>query len=179
MGDRVSVTDYLLGAETLRRRELEWGVLRDAPAPTYRHQALVTRVAVLLDAHARPNGLGRALVAPVDVVLDAERHLILQPDVVFISAARWSIVGDQLWGPPDLVVEVLSPGTSRRDGGRKLEWYAQYGVKECWLVIPWAGQIDVHEFGTCAHVRRYGRGRRLRSAVLPELWLHVSDVFED
>ena len=39
MGDRVSVTDYLLGAETLRRRELEWGVLTDAPAPTYGHQA--------------------------------------------------------------------------------------------------------------------------------------------
>jgi Uma2 family endonuclease len=179
MGDRVSVPDYLLGAETLRRRELEWGVLRNAPAPTSWHQALVTRVAVLLDAHARPSGLGRTLVAPVDVVLDAERHLILQPDVVFISAARRSITGDQIWGPPDLVVEVLSPGTFRRDGGRKLEWYAQYGVRECWLVIPWAGQIDVHEFGTRARVRRYKRGRRLRSAVLPDLRLRVSDVFED
>jgi Uma2 family endonuclease len=118
-------------------------------------------------------------VAPVDVVLDAERHLILQPDVVFISAARRSIAGDQIWGPPDLVVEVLSPRTSRRDGGRKLEWYAQYGVRECWLVIPWAGQIDVHEFGARAHVRRYRRGRLLRSAVLPDLRLRVSDVFED
>jgi hypothetical protein len=54
MSDRMSVADYLRGAETLRRRELEWGVLRDAPSPIYLHQALVTRLAVLLDGHARP-----------------------------------------------------------------------------------------------------------------------------
>jgi Uma2 family endonuclease len=179
MERRLSVADYLDGAETLRRRELEWGILRDAPSPIYSHQALVTRLVVLLDAHVRPRGLGRVVVAPIDVVLDAERALIVQPDVVFVSAARRSIVSRQIWGPPDLVVEVLSPGTVRRDRGRKLAWYTRYGVRECWLVVPLRGRIEVHELGAAPRVRRFGVGRVLRSAVLPELRLRVSDVFEE
>lgn len=179
MEARLSVADYLDGPETLRRRELEWGVLRDAPSPLYAHQAIVTRLAVLIDAHVRPHGLGHAVVAPIDVVLDAERALIVQPDVVFIASARRSIVSQQIWGPPDLVVEVLSPGTAGRDRGRKLAWYARYGVRECWLVVPGRKQIEVHEFGTGSRVRRYGPRRVLRSGVLPELRLPVRDVFEE
>ncbi len=179
MERRLSVADYLDGAETLRRRELEWGILRDAPSPLYSHQALVTRLVVLLDAHVRPRGLGRVVVAPIDVVLDAERALIVQPDVVFVSTARRSIVSRQIWGPPDLVVEVLSTGTVRRDRGRKLAWYARYGVRECWLVVPRRGQIEVRELEALPRVRRFGVRQVLRSAVLPELRLRVTDVFEE
>lgn len=176
---RLSVADYLDGRETLRRRELEWGVVRDAPSPIYSHQALVTRLVVLLDAHVRPRGLGRVVVAPIDVVLDEERALIVQPDVVFVSAARQPIVSRQIWGAPDLVVEVLSPGTAGRDRGRKLVWYARYGVRECWLAVPRRQQIEVHEFGERPRVRRYDRRRVLHSAVLPALRLPVSEVFEE
>ena len=179
METRRSVTDYLAEPETLRRRELEWGIVRDAPSPLYSHQALITRLVVLLDAHVRPRGLGHVVVSPIDVVLDAERALIVQPDLVFISTSRQSIVSRQIWGAPDLVLEVLSPGTARRDRGRKLVWYARYGVRECWLVVPTRREIEVHEFGECARIRRRGARHVLRSGVLPDLRLSVRGVFEE
>jgi Uma2 family endonuclease len=171
------VADYLDGPETLRRRELEWGIVRDAPSPVYSHQALVTRLVVLLHAHVRPRGLGHVVVSPIDVVLDAERALIVQPDLVFISTSRQSIVSRQIWGAPDLAVEVLSPGTVRRDRGRKLVWYARYGVYECRLVVPRRRAIEVHEFGESARIRRCGPQHVRRSGVLPDLDLPVREVF--
>ncbi len=177
MAPRLSVIEYLDGPETSRRRELEWGILRDAPSPIYSHQALVTRLVVLLDAHVRPRALGHVVVSPIDVVLDPERALIVQPDVVFVSTARQSILSRQIWGAPDLTIEVLSAGTARRDRGRKLGWYARYGVRECWLVDPLRDRIEVHELGEHPRVRCYGPKGTLRSALLPELRLRVAAVF--
>jgi len=74
-------------------------------------------------------------IAPVDVILDRERALVLQPDVLFVATERLGIIRDQVWAP-DLVVEGPSPGTERRDRAQKLEWFRQYGVRECWLVDP-------------------------------------------
>lgn len=54
-------------------------------------------------------------VAPLDVVLDETAALVVQPDVVFISRDRLGIIRNQVWGAPDLVVEVASLGTAERD----------------------------------------------------------------
>lgn len=177
MSDRLPVSEYLSGIETMRRRELEWGMVREPPAPFYDHQALVTRVAVLLDTHVRTRGLGDVVVSPVDVVLDARRALVVQPDVVFISTDRRSIVRQQIWGAPDLVVEVLSAGTARRDRTKKLRWYRRYGVRECWLVDP-AGWIEVHDFGVSPRARTSRDRDRVVSRVLPDLDLLASSILD-
>jgi len=169
---------YLRGLETLRRRELVWGVVREPPAPFYGHQALVTRLAALLEPHVRAKQLGRVCVAPIDVVLDARRHLVVQPDLVFVSAARLSIIQNQIWGAPDLVVEVLSPGTARHDGTTKLAWYGQYGVGECWLVDPRDRRLEVVTLAGPRPGRRSFRAGRVRSRVLPGLRLRVAELFE-
>jgi len=65
------------------------------------------------------------------VVLDRERALIVQPDVLFVAHDRLSIIRDQVWGAPDLVAEVLSIGTEAHDRIDKVAWYRQYGVREC------------------------------------------------
>ena len=112
--------DYLSEPEDLRRRELVWGVVREPPSPFVPHQRVTTRTAALLDQHVREHDLGTVLVAPMDVVLDPERHLVVQPDVMFISHARAGIIRDFVWGAPDLVVEVSSPGTVRYDRAEKV-----------------------------------------------------------
>ena len=122
--------DYLHGPETTRRVELEFGVLREAAAPSWLHQEAILRLGSLTDAHVRSRDLGRVCIAPVDVVLDDERALIVQPDVVFVSNARLHLVRAQVWGAPDLVVEVLSPATARRDRSTTLGRYRRYGVRE-------------------------------------------------
>ena len=179
MPARLSVSKYLRGPETLRRRELEWGRVREPPAPFYGHQVLVTRLAVLLDRHVSSRSLGQVVVSPIDVVLDAERGLVVQPDVVFIAPDRASLVRNQIWGAPDLVIEVLSAGTAERDRTRKLGWYERYGVRECWIVDPANRRIEIHVFGPSAGVRWCELDGRVRSAVLPRLRSRVATVFRD
>ena len=115
------------------RCELLYGRLLVTPAPAARHQIVVGEVLRLLQDVARSHG-GLALVSPVDVLL--ADHSVVQPDVVYLSADRCSIVGQRVEGAPDLVVEVLSPGTTRRDLGEKLRLYAETGVAEYWIVDP-------------------------------------------
>lgn len=176
---RLTTSEYLSGPETNRRRELAWGVVREPPAPAWDHQVLVGRIFTKLNAHATRLGLGKVGVSPLDVVLDPDRHLVVQPDVVFISTQRCGIIKDQIWGAPDLVIEILSPDSRRYDRGQKLDWYARYGVRELWLVDP-----RDHTVAVCDLIHRrddlvlYSGAQILRSAVLPRLRLRVSGVFE-
>ena len=179
MPQRVSVAEYLDGPESLTRRELVFGMVREPPAPRFGHQAVLTRLATLLDAHVRERALGRVCVAPVDVVLDEQAALVVQPDLVFIAADRLALVRDRVWGAPDLVVEVLSPGTARRDRTTKLAWYERYGVGECWLVDPQEWSVCVVDLATGrARRRTYTGNRRMRSHVLPEWDLPPARIFE-
>lgn len=176
---RLTTAEYLSGAETNRRRELTWGIVREPAAPAWNHQVLVGRLFTKLDAHARRLGLGQVGVSPLDVVLDPDRHLVVQPDVVFISTGRCGIIKDQIWGAPDLVVEVLSPDTTQYDREQKREWYARYGARELWLVdlrertVAVCDLIDAPDDPVS-----YSSPRLLRSRVLPRLRLRLSSVFE-
>jgi Uma2 family endonuclease len=76
----------------------------------------------------------------VDVELDD--HTILQPDVLYVRRERRGIIQERVVGPPDLLIEVLSPSNSRRDRIDKLSLYAQYGVAEFWIVDPVERQFD-------------------------------------
>ncbi len=165
----VTTNDYLSSEETLQRSELQWGtVVREPAAPYFTHQILVLRVARALCDHVDARGLGQVAIAPVDVVLDCERNLVVQPDVLFVAEERRAIIRNQVWGAPDLVVEVLSDSTQGHDRGEKLGWYRQYGVRECWLVDLWADSVTVVDFTGAAPVKRRAEGSEpIQSAVLP------------
>jgi Uma2 family endonuclease len=175
----VTTNEYLYDTkETNRIRQLAWGILREPPAPFFSHQSLVLRVARLLGDHVDSRQLGRVAIAPVDVILDRDRALVIQPDVLFVSAERLSIVRDQVWGAPDLVAEILSPGTEKHDRGEKLGWYRQYGVRECWLVDLYREQVTLVDFTGSLPVERIARGvEPIRSAVLPDLELPAAGIF--
>lgn len=121
------------------RCELLYGSLFVTPAPTSRHQEVAARLARLLFACADRHG-DRALYAPLDVAL--ADHSVVQPDLVYVRAARAAIVKARIEGAPDLVIEVLSQSTARRDLGEKLRLYAESGVAEYWLVDPEAETFE-------------------------------------
>jgi len=175
----MTADEYLYDTEeTNRIRELAMGVLREPPAPFFSHQSLVLQLARIWADHVEPRKLGRVAVAPVDVVLDRARALIVQPDVLFVSAERLSIIRNQVWGAPDLVAEVLSPGTESRDRVEKLGWYRQYGVRECWLIDPYLETVTVVDFNAEFPAERVARGiDAIRSSVLPELESSALAVF--
>ncbi len=165
--ERIDVYEYFRRAATLTPSELVHGIVREPPAPRYGHQSVVTHLAALLDTFVRASALGRVCVSPVDVVLDEPGALVLQPDIVFVAADRLHVIRDRIWGAPDLVVEVLSPGTARRDRTAKLAWYRKYGVRECWLMDTQSREVVVVAFGGARPRRRTFRDAKpIRSHVL-------------
>lgn len=180
MSERQSVHGYLSGSEENRPTELVWGRVCEPPAPRYGHQSVVTRTVVLLDQHVRGQACGRVCVSPVDVVLDARKALVVQPDVVFVSNARAEIVRDQIWGAPDLVVEVLSSATRRRDRTSKWRWYREYGVREYWLIDPVAKTVTIAIFQPDQRARRrvFRGASALKSTVLAAFGDSASAFFD-
>jgi Uma2 family endonuclease len=109
----------------------------------------------------------------------------VEPDHSFVSAARWSAApapeaGKFLRVVPDLVVEVLSTGTSSRDRGEKKAIYALNGVREYWLVDARARELVVFSLAGSAYDlgRRHALDERASSTVLEGLELAVADLFE-
>ncbi|MCS7196684.1 MAG: Uma2 family endonuclease, partial [Aquificaceae bacterium] len=100
-----------------RRLELIDGEVYEMPAPSFSHQLVVVRLLSLLLKH--PETKDRIVPAPIDVVLSEDT--VLQPDIVYLS--ELSKVKDKIYGVPDLVVEVVSPSTLKRDLVDKMKIY--------------------------------------------------------
>jgi Uma2 family endonuclease len=120
--------------------------------------------------------LGDTAVAPVDMVLTTRRAM--QPDVVFISNERLGIIKERIMGAADLVAEVISPGSRRRDRIDKRDLYEQHGVQEYWLIDPEARTVEVLflESGTYRLVGRWHSGERARSRLLQGFEVTVSPL---
>ena len=130
----MTLDEYLKTPETVKPTELIYGAMRVAESPTARHQSAVLQLVRALDAHVRTHQLGEMWLAPLDVVLDAERALVVQPDLFFVSTARAYMVRHRVYGAPNLVIEVLSPHPRIGSTEERVEWFAEYGAQECWLV---------------------------------------------
>ena len=121
----MTTQQYLMTDETLRPQELIFGVLRMADAPKPRHQQLVAELFVPMALHVRQGRLGTMWLSPLDVVLDDEQGLVVQPDMFFIGRDRLPFVPDRIRLAPDLMVEVLSPLTRLgSDPEERLAWFA-------------------------------------------------------
>ena len=92
----MTTNEYLRTPETLLPQELVYGVCREAAAPTPGHQELVGRLFIALSEHLRAHSAGAVWMSPIDVVLDRERHLVVQPDLIVVSQPRLAIVTDRV-----------------------------------------------------------------------------------
>lgn len=169
----MTTLEYLETPETVLPRELAFGVLRVADAPTLNHQRVVRDVTVALHTFVRERRLGEVVPAPIDVILDHDAALVVQPDVLFVSSERAHIMGERLIAAPDLVVEVLSPHPRIGRLDERVSWFAKYGVRECWLVDLKRREFVLLRFANGLVDERtplIGR-QRIASAVLPGLHL--------
>ena len=162
------------------RYELIDGELIMAAAPNMAHQNAQSIIGGEFYVFVRDRDLGWIYFSPTDVYLtDAD---VVQPDILFISKGRSHIrTGKNIHGAPDLVVEILSPSTSANDWGYKKDLYARYGVKEFWLVDPYAKQVIVMllKDGSYEIVGVYREDDTLRSPTLEGFELDLSRVFDE
>ncbi len=174
----MTTAEYLQTQETVLPRELVYGRLRVADAPSTSHQRAVRDLALALAPWVRDHRLGEVFFAPMDVILDEAEGLVVQPDLLFVSAARERIVTNRVYGPPDLVAEVLSPRPRIGQLDERVGWFARYGVRECWLVDLEKRAVAVLTLARGSIVQRtvHRDAERLTSSVLPGVPVTPLDV---
>jgi Uma2 family endonuclease len=173
--------DYARLPDDGNRYEVIRGSLYVTAAPHWEHQYSSFELAFHLSAFVREKDLGFVLMAPLDVRLPAGIASPVQPDVVFFRKGNEPTRGVGYFeGTPDLVAEILSPGTRRRDRTIKLEAYRDAGVPEYWLLDPGTRTVVVYVLGTngkYAERARKGIGDSIGSSVLPGLRVKVAALF--
>lgn len=174
----MTLQEYFATAETTKPQELIYGAMRVAESPTTQHQEIVGRLFLELHEHVVRGNRGTVWLAPLDVVLDADRHLVVQPDLFVLLHDSVAVVRDKIYGAPDVVVEVMSPKPRIGEVGERLDWFRNYGVRECWLVHQLSRQVEVLEFrsGDVSSRRTFSTSQAVVSPALPDINLHVSSV---
>lgn len=126
------------------RYEVIAGDLYVTPAPDMSHQEAGARLFLELRIFAtRDHQLGQVLYAPVDVLFGEGDYL--EPDIVFLRSDHAHYrTRRAIEGPPDLVVEILSPSSARQDRGIKRDRYAHFGVPEYWIVDTERRRVEVY-----------------------------------
>lgn len=174
--------DYFALPETNRIVELSEGRLVIPEMPTDSHQYVVLELALAIRSFIRDRDLGRVLVAPLRVRLWPGKFR--EPDIVFMHRDHADRIGENYWGVPDLVVEVISPrtpqsnGTEYTDRVEKFSEYTRAGVQEYWLVYPTEQTVEVYVLreGVYHLLNRWGPGEVARSEILPGLEVAVNVV---
>lgn len=175
---KLTVEHYRMTPDDERWELLDGELVAMAPSPTRAHQRVAFNLALQLRAYVEREGIGEVFVAPFDVVLSETN--VVQPDVIFVSNERNISTPDNIWGAPDLVVEVVSPSSIGRDWRTKLDLYDEHGVREYWLADPDAQRVWVMARGenTLEEVGNYGSGDTLISPLLKDFAGNLAEVFE-
>jgi Uma2 family endonuclease len=177
--------DFLALPETNRIVELSEGRLVVPEMPTDPHQFAVGELFAAMRAFVRERGLGYLRVAPLPVRLWPGKFR--EPDIVFLGRQHGDRRGEQFWGVPDLVAEVISPrtehssGTERTDRREKYDEYALAGILEYWLVDPNGGTIEVYVLrdGVYHLLGKWGLEDTARSEVLDGFQVLVAAVLTE
>jgi Uma2 family endonuclease len=170
--------DYCGLPDDGRRYEILEGELTVTPSPSRSHQEFAANLLVVLKPFVTARGLGQVFIAPFDVIL--ERTSVVVPDLLFVGRERLEIVTERgVEGAPDLIVEILSPGTARRDRREKAQLYARHGVRHYWLADPDARALETLELdgGRYRETARLTGDARFTSMLFPGLEISLSSLW--
>ena len=160
------------------RYQLIEGELIEMAGASRAHQRAIGGLYLSLQSAIEAGGIGELLMAPFDVHID--EHNTFQPDLLFVSAERQHILNERgAIGAPDLVVEVLSESTRRRDLEVKLPVYARNGVREMLAVDLDAETVAkyVGDGQAMTLERVYGPDDVLTSDVMPGVAIELGPIF--
>jgi Uma2 family endonuclease len=175
---RLTYSDWLRFPDDGRLYEIVGGELFVNPPPSIRHQRVSRNLELAIAAHLAKTASGEIFDAPVGVRLSEED--VPEPDLVVVLSEHADRIGEQvIEGTPDLVVEILSPGSAQRDVGVKRALYERYGVPEYWIADPERRTVEVLvlESGLFVSHGVYGRDAILLSVVLAGFTVALNTVF--
>lgn len=142
--NKLTYADYAkLPEEPGYRHEIIDGVLLRDPTPSFHHQRVSRRLQRILEdyiSNVDPNG--EIFDAPLDLAL--AEHTVVQPDLLYLPGSR-PAKNTPIDVVPELIVEVISPSTGKKDRVLKLNHYQSSGVLRYWIVDPQECFIEAYE----------------------------------
>ena len=172
--------DFLNFPDDGKRHEIIDGEHYVTPSPNTKHQSVSMNLTVALALYLRQRPLGRLFAAPFDVVLsDLD---VVEPDLVYLARERLEILTEKhVRGVPDLLVEILSPGTRKTDEITKRRRYEHFGVREYCVVDPELDAIKIYRRVDTAFVRvaelSVEHQNVLTTPLLPGFSVPLSEIF--
>ena len=170
--------DYLDLPEDGKRYEVINGDLIMVPGPNTDHQDVSGNLEFELRMVVKKHPIGKVFDAPYDVVLNENN--VFQPDIIFVSNENSKIITEKnITGAPDLIIEILSPQTGYYDLTEKKEIYAEFGVKEYWIVDPKKKWIETHinDNNKFKLKQRSEKQGTLKSTLLEGFQIELSEIF--
>lgn len=136
------------------------------------HAQIFVFLVSLLQHFVEHNHLGEIRTEPFTVKLP-QQNVVYSPDIFFVADERLHLLQPTHFdGAPDLVIEIVSPESRRRDWGEKLENYQKAGVREYWLIDPERRRVDLYALSERGVLEPFpGENGIWRSRVLPGFWL--------
>lgn len=164
--------------DTDKHVELIDGDFKVSPPPSSKHQRVSRKIEFRLEQWVTAHQLGEVFDAPMDVVLS--ENDVFQPDLLFISKERLGIIKKKIEGPPDLIVEILSPNDENCDRVTKKDLYSKFGVREYWIVDPEAETIMLLAFekDRLEVKQTYPKGSVLKSMIVKDFELPLQEIFD-
>ena len=144
-GVKLTYDDFVLFPDDGKRHELIDGEHYVTASPNIRHQQILGRLYLLIGAWLETHPIGEVFLSPLDVVFSD--FDVVEPDLLYVSSARAAEVLTPLHvrGTPELVIEIASPSTRKRDQTIKRRLYERMGVSEYWTVDPDADVVQVYQ----------------------------------
>jgi Uma2 family endonuclease len=184
-----SYADYLLWRFEERVELIKGKIFKMSPAPTYRHQKVSGILHVRLFPYFQKTPC-ELLYAPFDVrLLDKAKssrankdvYTVVQPDLCVICD-KGKIDAQGGIGAPDLVVEILSPGNSKKEMKIKYALYEESGVREYWVVFPSEfvlQQFVLNDAGRYELKGSFAEDEVFTAHIFPELQIDLAEVFAE
>jgi Uma2 family endonuclease len=143
-GMKLTYDDFLLFPDDGKRHELIDGEHYVTPSPNTKHQRVSGNLHFIIRAWLEEHPVGQIFYAPFDVVFS--RFDVVEPDLLYVSNERGAeVLTDQhVTGAPDIVIEIGSPSTRKRDETIKRRLYERSGVSEYWVVDPELDLVRVY-----------------------------------
>jgi len=174
---KLTYDDYLNLPNDGKRHEIIDGEHYMPPAPQTRHQIVSMNLARILAIYIEENQIGQILYAPTDVLLSDTT--IVQPDILFIRKDREHIIKKNfIEGPPDLLIEIMSPGNEKLDRFTKMKHYAVFGVGEFWLIDYEARILEQYTLKGHFFERKGVFSEDFSPSLFPDLTIHLSQIFK-